>query len=662
MKQQITSLLILEICLMAYGSMLFSQQLERLAYNNPGHIVDLAVGLRGWPLPMDFNENRLTDLVMVSSDVPYDGVYLFENTGRKDQNGFPIFASAKKLGEARKYLRPNPRLDRAANIRVSYVNGKPVILTPGKIYPDFKKSALEKPQNFPIDLDFHGFDRYHVRANQWEYVDFNNDGVLDLIVGIGFWGEYRGGKYDEFGQWTGGPLRGYVYLFKNKGTNSVPVYEKPRKLRTTDGKFIDVYGWPSPIFADFTGDGKLDLICGEFRDGFTFFKNVGTREAPLYAPGRVLTYKDNRLEMDLTMVIPVAYDLTEDGYLDLIVGDEAGRVALMEHTGNVIDGVPQFMSPRYLQQEADEINFGALVTPVGYDLNGDGRDDIIAGNSEGQIAFIENLGGNPVKWASPKLIKSAGKVIRISAGVNGSIQGPAEKKWGYTTLTVADWNHNDLPDLIVNSIWGRVVWYENVGTRTDPEFDAAKPVKVEWEEDALKPSWNWWTPERNELVTQWRTTPIAVDWTGDGLTDLIMLDHEGYLALYRRKIIDDEIVLMPGERVFRVENEDGPLRLNDNSGGGSGRRKISISDLDGDGRLDLLLDSSNATFYRNLGEQEGNTIFRVEGEVDTMKLAGHGSSPTVIDIDNNGKPEILIGAEDGFFYHMDFNMDLFNIK
>ena len=64
-------------------------------------------------------------------------------------------------------------------------------------------------------------------------------------------------------------------------------------------------------------------------------------------------------------------------------------------------------------------------------------------------------------------------MIRIQAGPNGSIQGPCEAKWGYTTLTVADWDGDGLPDLVVNSIWGKVHWYRNVGTRKAPRLAAA---------------------------------------------------------------------------------------------------------------------------------------------------------------------------------------------
>jgi len=62
--------------------------------------------------------------------------------------------------------------------------------------------------------------------------------------------------------------------------------------------------------------------------------------------------------------------------------------------------------------------------------------DIVSGNSAGYIGFIENLSGPGVgapKWAAPKYLEADGKRLRIMAGPNGSIQGPAEAKWGYTT-------------------------------------------------------------------------------------------------------------------------------------------------------------------------------------------------------------------------------------
>ena len=646
MKQnchRLISIACVYLCAMPF---LGANDLQRLKYNHPGLLVDLGVGLWAWPLPMDYNENGLTDLIVVCTDTPSNGVYFFENSGYPDKDtGLPFFKAAVRLGDA---------LD---NPQVSYVGGKPVVTTPGKVYPQFNASVFAKGVEIPAPpANVIHPEEGRIRANQWRFVDFDGDGTQDLIVGIGFWGDYGwDDAYDENGQWQRGPLRGLVFLLRNSGTDAQPVYGDPQPLLTTDGIPVEVYGRPSPSFADFTGDGKLDLICGEFRDGFTFFQNVGTREKPLFARGRPLTNGDRVLRMDLCMITPVAYDFTGNGWPDLIVGDEDGRVAILEHTGRVIDGMPLFLPARYFRQQADAVKFGALATPVGFDWNGNGRDDILVGNTAGEIAFIENLGGEPVRWVAPRLLEAGGEVIRIQAGPNGSIQGPAEEKWGYTTLSVADWDHDGLPDLIVNSIWGKIIWYRNVGTRSQPQLAPAQPIEVEWSGRAPKPEWNWWSPQGRELVTQWRTTPVAVDWTGNGLTDLVMLDHEGYLALFRREQRNDTVVLLPGERIFRLEGEDEPMRLNPGWAGRSGRRKLAAVDISGNGRLDLLLNSRNASLLRNLGEENGFTIFRDEGDLAALRLAGHTSSPTVIDLRGDGRPELLVGAEDGFLYHMELS-------
>jgi hypothetical protein len=369
--------------------------------------------------------------------------------------------------------------------------------------------------------------------------------------------------------------------------------------------------------------------------------------------------------MDLCMITPTAVDWDRDGDVDLVVGDEDGRVALVEHTGDVVNGVPQFLPPKYFRQKASDVKFGALVTPVGVDWDGDGDEDIVAGNTAGYIGFIENLGpveGKPTpRWAEPVRLKADGKTLRVMAGRNGSIQGPCEAKWGYTTLSVADWDHDELPDLVVNTIWGKVVWYRNIGSRTVAKLAASAPVAVQWPTRPPKPAWNWWDPEGEELATQWRTTPLVVDWNQDGLNDLLMLDHEGYLAWFRRNLEGDELILLPGQRIFRglaydsrgkpTATEEGVLRLNEKTAGASGRRKLCCVDWDADGHRDLLVNSLNVNVLRNAGTLEGMTRFEDQGPISELKLAGHTTSPTTVDWDGDGVRDLLVGAEDGFLYY-----------
>lgn len=615
------------------------QPLGRLTYNHPGLVVDLEVGLWAWPVPLDFDGDGDNDLIVVCPDKPYNGTYLFENTeGRKK---FPVFKPARRLGRG------------VENTQVSYVDGKPRVLAAGREFPEFLRSGQDSDLKLPLPANLGHPGK--IRANLWKYLDFDGDMKLDLIVGIGDWTEYGwDDAYNSKGEWTNGPLHGYVYLVRNQGTTERPEYQAPVKL-TAGGRVIDVFGRPSPNFADFDGDGDLDLICGEFLDGFTYFENTGTRVKPSYEAGRRLTTTGGRpLVMDLEMISPVAFDWDDDGDFDLIVGDEDGRVALVEHLGRLEDRTPCFAPPVYFQQQADTVQFGALVTPVGCDWDGDGDLDLVTGNTSGRVAFIENLSGPKVaqpRWARPVPLEAGGQSLRIMAGANGSIQGPCEAKWGYTTLSVADWDHDGLPDLVVNSIWGKVVWYRNHGPRARPRLDAQRAIEVDWRGAPPKPSWTWWTPAPNELATQWRTTPVVVDWNRDGLNDLVMLDHEGFLVLFARSRSDsNSLSLNPPRRVFLDARSGEPLQLNPGRAGKSGRRKLTIVDWDGDGRLDILVNSRNATFLRNTGEREGLTRLEDRGPLFERNIEGHDTSPTTVDWDGDGVPDLLIGAEDGNFY------------
>jgi hypothetical protein len=330
-------------------------------------------------------------------------------------------------------------------------------------------------------------------------------------------------------------------------------------------------------------------------------------------------------------------------------------VAFIEHTGRLgHDHLPRFLPPRYFQQQASALKCGALATPFGCDWDGDGDTDIISGNTAGYIEFFENLSGPNVaqpKWNAPRRLEVDGQPFRIQAGENGSVQGPAEAKWGYTTLNVADWDGDGLADIIFNSIWGRVQWLRNIGTRTSPKLAAPQPIEVAWPGQAPKPAWVWWQPQGNELVTQWRTTPLVYDFTGDGLVDLAMLDHEGYLALFERSKSDGRLTLGPPRRAF-VDEQGRPLRLNARPAGGSGRRKLCVTDWDGDGRFDFLVNSANADLLRQVDQRDGKWFFQSAGTLAPTNIEGHDVSPAVVDFDGDRIPDFLGGAEDGRFYFL----------
>ena len=142
-------------------------------------------------------------------------------------------------------------------------------------------------------------------------------------------------------------------------------------------------------------------------------------------------------------------------------------------------------------------------------------------------------------------------------------------------------------DILVNGIWGRIELLRNIGTRQSPNspLPPGSPLRGKTShssQDGCVDS------RQDELVTQWRTTPVAVDWDQDGLTDLVMLDHEGYLSWFRRVRQDGELSLLGPERVFYSLNNSvtnsghgvidmsGVLRLNNREAGAVGDAKFGL--------------------------------------------------------------------------------------
>ena len=633
------------------GSCAFAADgLERLRYNHPGLKVDLGVGLWAWPIPCDADGDGDYDLIVSCPDKPSNGVWLFENAeGDTAKNPLPTFKPSVKLSSTVHYVMP------------SYVSGQMRVLSPGAEYADFTRSGLSNKVTLPVDAKFYvptgkQTKGPKVRHNQWRYVDYDGDSNLDLIVGIEDWSYYGwDDAWDADGEWINGRLHGFVLLLRNEATTDAPRYASPVNVNAA-GVPIDTFGCPSPNFEDFDGDGDLDLLCGEFLDGFTYFKNIGTSAKPIYGDGVRLTASNGEpLKMDLQMIVPIAFDWDKDGDKDLIVGDEDGRVAYIENSGKLNQhDSPVFLAPVYFQQQADTLKCGALATPVGTDWNGDGDMDILSGNTAGYIEYFENLSGAKVaspKWNAPQRLEVGGDVFRVMAGKNGSIQGPAESKWGYTTFSVNDWDQDGLPDVILNSILGEVVWLKNIGTRSQPRLDSPQAIEVEWSVAQPLLAWGWKKPRSKGLLTQWRTTPVVFDFNADGLADLAMLDHEGYLSYFERFTERGELKLKPPQRVF-VDDQGSPLRLNSKPGGGSGRRKLCVTDWNGDGKFDLLLNSTNADLLEQVEHRDGKWVFKKAGTLGSQNIEGHDVSPSVVDFDADGVSDFLGGAEDGRMYFL----------
>jgi hypothetical protein len=607
---------------------------DRITYGRAGVRGKLAVGLWAHPVSVDIDRDTNPDLVVGCPDRPYNGIWYFRNLGTAAK---PFFDRAEWLGPGKKDLVAADFND----------DGAVDLVASGGYYSDVAANRLSKwvKVNLPRE--------YHVgRDDLWHPVDWDGDGRIDILAGVSDWREYGwDDAYDAAGQWRRGPLHGYVWFHRNIGTNDAPRYAPPVQVEAA-GNAIDRYGSPIPSPVDWTGTGRLDLIASNFLDTVSIYRGSASRP-PVLAASELVAVSGAPLRMNLCMIQPRVAQWHRDGRASLLVGEEDGTVSWFENLAP--KGEEPRLAPARVFEQADPfLKSGALSRPVAADWNGDGRLDIIAGNSAGYIQYFENTGSA----AKPAFedrgnLRAQGQVIRRMAGPNGSVQGPAEEKWGYSNPSVADWDLDGDLDLLVNGIWGDVVWYRNDGTARQARLAAAQPVEVEWEGRAPKPDWVWWEPQGRQLVTQWRTTPKIVDWDRDGLPDLVMLNHQGYLSLFRRARRGAALVLLPPERIF-VDDRGRFLLLARGRAGASGRRKIEVVDWDGDGDLDLVCDSDGGpVWYENTGSHQ-RPVMRLRGTlISDARLAGHSPTPNAADWNGDGKPDLIVGAEDGFFYFFD---------
>ena len=649
-----------------------------MPYNNPKARPYLKGGLCCWPTPIDMNGDGRLDIILQSwCAAPFAGTFVAENAS--GAGGATIF-------------RPLRRLSHDANNGLSCIRQEGRVLTTSATgySPDFRASLFNGLRPWKgLSWNVHWGE---IGRNVWRLADLDGDGRHDLLVGVADTREYGWGDfYEPRGNYKNARPHGYMWWIRNEGNGmGLPgeageeKWGEPKLIRTENRFPAEALGNVFPMAYDWDGDGDMDILCSDASGTISYFENVGTRTCPVFTGETFPRAADGRrLDTYLNQTMSAHVDFDGDGTMDVILAEEDGRVAFVRGTGRLDERrAPVFEQPAYLRQEPDALNFGSLSTPCAVDWDGDGDIDLIAGEAGGSIAFIENLSGSGVNepsWAEPKLLSCEAPAscpfaaerhmpfdfhafqhdpIRIQAGPNGSMLGPVEAKYGYTTLTVADWDGDGLPDVMASSIWGKPLLFRNIGTRAEPRLAAPAGVEVEWEGKQPAVPWGWFHPDRErnprELITQWRTVPCMVDLDRDGLMDLVMLDHEGYFSFFgRTRDPNGKLVLHAPRRV--VCFEDGtPIKITYGNLGASGRRKFCFCDWNGDGVLDMIVNSVNADFFKGLGRgADGKWRFRNEGPMGLVRLAGHTTSPTPADFDGDGTPDLVLGAEDGFFYRLD---------
>lgn len=135
---------------------------------------------------------------------------------------------------------------------------------------------------------------------------------------------------------------------------------------------------------------------------------------------------------------PAIVDWDEDGKIDMLLGSEAGQVRLYLNDG--ADTQPIFNSYTNIQSGGTSITH-VRNCPQVYDLNQDGKKDLICGANDYNVYYYENVGTN----AAP--VFSGSESIAY--------------KYAGMRLWIDDWNEDGLPDMLTSDYNGYVwIWIQ----------------------------------------------------------------------------------------------------------------------------------------------------------------------------------------------------------
>ena len=267
------------------------------------------------------------------------------------------------------------------------------------------------------------------------WFDWNNDGLPDLVVGEG-----------------GNGLTGKVRIYLNAGATSNPqfgasFYAQSNGVDLTVPPVGCMGAFPRCVY--WGADERKDLLVGQADGLVKLFTNIGTDLAPTFDGGTFLQVgpAGSKVNIDVgDRATPTVVDWNNDGRKDLAVGGLDGKIHLFINQGS--DAAPDFLAQTFAQNNgADLVVPLARSSPVVFDFDGDGRKDLLTGNTEGQLLFYANTGSDTAPSFS-------GYVAATSAYVPVNLSGTLRSR-----PAVCDWTGDGVVDVLLGYGDGKVRLY-----------------------------------------------------------------------------------------------------------------------------------------------------------------------------------------------------------
>jgi Secretion system C-terminal sorting domain/FG-GAP-like repeat len=267
---------------------------------------------------------------------------------------------------------------------------------------DGKKDLLIAPNGGSGFLNYHNIWYYKnfstVGTPDWRFQSdsFFTDKTIDLGTGAYpmFFDYDKDGKPDLFVGSDGyfqnpsGVLRSRISYYRNTSVTGAASFT----LQTTDFLGIDSFGFKgaAPAFGDIDHDGKTDLIIGHTDGTLTYFKNVAAFDTvpPVWQlMQRKLTDINGDTINTTAYAAPFIYDIDKDGKKDLLIGDVFGNIEYYQDVATVPGTIAlKLINMQLGHARADTTRFyGIKATPFIGKIDSTGVEYLMIGSNSGNI-------------------------------------------------------------------------------------------------------------------------------------------------------------------------------------------------------------------------------------------------------------------------------------
>ena len=316
----------------------------------------------------------------------------------------------------------------------------------------------------------------------------------------------------------------------------------------------DLFDFPAAYLIDFNNDGKKDLLTSpndeiyyENTNHIGAYKNVSDNGFEFVLEEEGFLIKEM---IDVgSDAFPVWVDYNVDGLLDIVIGNKGyfnrdslrfySSLTLYENMGT--NETPSFRWITNNFANLGQYNY-ANIYPAFTDLDQDGDMDLLIGSKTEKLHYFEN-------------IADSNTPMELELNTFNVVTSPY---LGFSTPTFFDINEDGLDDLIVGEKLGRVLYYENTSNGSNISFEL---ISDYWGEVDVR--------QFSEPVG----FPVPTLFEQDGSRYLMVNTLEGNLFLYTD--LENEVFTLVDNNYSNIKE--------------SGEGGLSITDIDNDGYLDLLV-------------------------------------------------------------------------